>query len=315
METFTAVSAMRSLPAIQFRFSRRRPAHRPPNRCAPGFTLIELLTVIGIISVLVSLLLPSLAGVKRQTRETQCLNNFRQIGVMTRLYSDDFADRFPPGSVRDWDPVNQSFTRKPASTALGGIDPAPGHFAEYFPYATNRPLARYQGRPEVFHCPSDKGHLAFPSYPICTDHDAKPTMWETIGCSYRYNAGVGAPEDSSRSPPLPIATLLPRGPGLPRLRDTQVFQPERHLLMTEPAARPIGRAMSPTTVIFFWSQWHRNRGRTDFRDPTIAPALFYSPALFVDGHAAVHDFSRAVMTDLHYPYEETRDWIWYQPRQ
>jgi hypothetical protein len=36
--------------------------------------------------------------------------------------------------------------------------------------------------------------------------------------------------------------------------------------------------------------------------------------LFVDGHAALHDFSKSVMTDPYYPYEETKDWQWYQPR-
>ena len=62
-----------------------------------------------------------------------------------------------------------------------------------------------------------------------------------------------------------------------------------------------------------WYQWHRNRGKTDFLDPRLAPARFFSPVLFVDGHAAVFNFTKALCTDPYYPFEETKDWIWYQP--
>ena len=53
---------------------------------------------------------------------------------------------------------------------------------------------------------------------------------------------------------------------------------------------------------------------TDFLDPRVAPALFKSPILFVDGHAAFYDFSKVLMTDPWFIYEETRDWVWYKPK-
>jgi prepilin-type processing-associated H-X9-DG protein len=40
---------------------------------------------------------------------------------------------------------------------------------------------------------------------------------------------------------------------------------------------------------------------------------FIAPVLFVDGHSRFHDFTRAISDDPEYPYEPTKDWIWYKP--
>jgi prepilin-type processing-associated H-X9-DG protein len=287
---------------------------RRPNFTA--FTIVELLAVIGIISGLASLLLPAFSSALQRAKETQCKSNFKQIGTMTELFASDNNRRFPPTSIREWDDSLQQWITKRTDVALGGQDPKPGHFAETFPFATNRPFYAYQGNGEVFHCPMDKGHQAFPSWPICDPyHDyAKPSMWQTIGSSYVYNAGQGAPRDQTRSPPLPISTRLPQRPPLPRIEIEDIKQPDRHILMTEASARPMERRTSICTGVFFWSQWHRNRGKKNFGDPTIAPAAFWSPVLYVDGHVEFHNFSRSVMTDPYYPYEETLNWVWYEPR-
>jgi hypothetical protein len=62
-----------------------------------------------------------------------------------------------------------------------------------------------------------------------------------------------------------------------------------------------------------WHQWHHARGASDIPDPQRARQQFISPVLFVDGHAAVHDFSRSLSQDPYYPYEPTEHWIWYKP--
>lgn len=65
---------------------------RIPSR---GFTLIELLVVVAIISLLVSILLPSLSKAKDLAKETVCLTHARQIGLGFEYYADQYNDYFP----------------------------------------------------------------------------------------------------------------------------------------------------------------------------------------------------------------------------
>ena len=54
-----------------------------------GFTLIELLVVIGIISVLISLLLPAVHRAKQEGLKVKCMAQMREVGVALRVYSND----------------------------------------------------------------------------------------------------------------------------------------------------------------------------------------------------------------------------------
>lgn len=63
------------------------------------FTLIELLVVIAIIAILAALLLPGLNRAREAAKSTQCLSNYKNIGVGLGMYASDFKDFFPCGGV------------------------------------------------------------------------------------------------------------------------------------------------------------------------------------------------------------------------
>ena len=68
------------------------------NRQSRAFTLIELLVVIAIISLLVSILLPSLNRAKELARRVICAANERAIGQAIFLYNYE-NDNYMPGPV------------------------------------------------------------------------------------------------------------------------------------------------------------------------------------------------------------------------
>jgi prepilin-type N-terminal cleavage/methylation domain-containing protein len=250
-----------------------------------GFTLIELLVVIAIISILASMLLPALGQGKERARETTCLNNLRQIGVAAKIYWDDNGNRIHYVS--------------------GGRDPLPGCLTEAFGRASERRLYPYLGASEVFRCPKDQGKISVD----CEEHPSTtllPSCWQTIGWSYGFNSGYpnGLIQPYTR---IPIAQ------GIEGKVEGSIPDPARFILMSEPPARPQVCHHAPEHFRPRWYQWHRNRGKTQFLDPRLAPALFYSPVLFLDGHAATYNFSKSLMQDPYYPFEETKNWVWYLP--
>jgi len=62
-----------------------------------GFTLIELLVVIAIIALLMSILMPALARVRRQAKEVICQSNLKQWCTIFAMYTGDYGGYFMRG--------------------------------------------------------------------------------------------------------------------------------------------------------------------------------------------------------------------------
>src|SRR6266576_1996197 len=106
-----------------------------------GFTLIELLVVIAIVAELASLLLPALSRAKTKSRSVVCISQLRQLGIGTRLYTDEHNNILPSAELLPSMPVD-------STNALPRICDVLGSYAGKSTPATNSSAS-------VFKCPAD----------------------------------------------------------------------------------------------------------------------------------------------------------------
>jgi prepilin-type N-terminal cleavage/methylation domain-containing protein/prepilin-type processing-associated H-X9-DG protein len=130
-----------------------------------GFTLVELLVVIAIIAVLAALLLPALSRAKEAARKTQCINNVKQMQLMSVLYATDHNDFLVPPISTDPAEISdqgveyiRNFAQTPAWVA-GDLD-----FSTRNQLNTSIVLlvdsryaafAAYNKNPTIYRCPDD----------------------------------------------------------------------------------------------------------------------------------------------------------------
>lgn len=256
---------------------------------------MELLVVIATIGILGVMLLPALTRTQQHAKTAVCLGNYHHIGFAVALFAED----------------NHKYPGK-----LGGHEIAK-EFAcnmtdeQRFREMTNRPLFQYiNPYSEVFHCPDDKGRDFRPEGPFYG-----PTLHHAFGCSYQFNA---APWENTLLPPKGLLPGKPIG---------WVDRPNLYIMSYEPPVRPRHKvifdpyALVPdvcrTIVIVYpynYFHWHLRTGKDSIFDIANDDQKAISPILFVDGHAAKHDFTRALRKNPRFPTEPTKDWIWYEPR-
>ena len=61
-----------------------------------GFTVTELLVVLFVITLLISILIPTIAAARSRAAATACKANLRSVGQALRMYLNENKDRYPP---------------------------------------------------------------------------------------------------------------------------------------------------------------------------------------------------------------------------
>ncbi len=147
-----------------------------------GFTLVELLAVVAVVAVLVGLLFPVFASVRKRGRQTQCLLNLSQLDKAFALYADDHDETLP-------------YRRTDLKGHPGGAGVSPrGSWPPLIipPWTTQ--IEGYFKNRQVLVCPSTRRDWSWPLWAGSWGVIGRDGPW-LAPCGYRgYGSAVGKPE-------------------------------------------------------------------------------------------------------------------------
>jgi prepilin-type N-terminal cleavage/methylation domain-containing protein len=156
-----------------------------------GFTLIEVLVVIAIVSLLIAILLPTMAAARQSSRRLACQSNLRQIATAWQTYLDQSDGYF-------FQLVNANINyggRQGQGSASFGSDPA-NPVPKPLNATLNLPVVTTEGA-TVFQCPADVGGASY-----------KPTCFDYFGNSYSTNTMLIGQNQLPINPTDPCKSVL-----------------------------------------------------------------------------------------------------------
>jgi prepilin-type N-terminal cleavage/methylation domain-containing protein/prepilin-type processing-associated H-X9-DG protein len=253
-----------------------------------AFTLVELLVVIGIMSILIALLLPSLGKAREQAQRVKCLSNLRQIGMGFMFYGQDFK-KYP--TRENMSQFYLTWTAELIDRSYPGafigplLDPSIGPRV-VTPEMRRNWSRKYIQNFAVMECPSDRGDnsllflAAFPG----------KNAYQFAGTSYWYNCRDNFDSADDRVP----GSLMDKMVG-------KIRNASRVLLLGEPQMHAFG-GNGDSQLRWRWHDVKRN----------------YANVLYADFHAA-----GIIMTKDQPDYQNGRDFTfiagpkprtaWYTP--
>jgi prepilin-type N-terminal cleavage/methylation domain-containing protein len=208
-----------------------------------GFTLVELLVVIGIIGILLSILIPTINGIRKRAKESECTNNLRQIFQATMLATNEQNGQMPRPAIQEDNRGNANAfkdyaIRMKEGTAIGDA------IADF---RAGGLLLKFLGgdetsRQRTWYCPLDKN-----------EHPTQGSYRTERNFSYSYNRYIrpAATSTGSSSTPNPADYVI---------RLEQVRKPGSRIMVFEEVGPNDFWCSEPATAASDWPSNRHARG-------------------------------------------------------
>jgi prepilin-type processing-associated H-X9-DG protein/prepilin-type N-terminal cleavage/methylation domain-containing protein len=219
----------------------------PSNPHPAAFTLVEMLTVIVIIGLLASILLPVLSRAKEKARQGACSSDLRQISLAFQLYWSDNTDLFPA----------------PGSATLYGPQPEDWIWWQYGRGVEHSAIAPHISKfnPRVFTCPDDRRAQLL------------QVQGEVPGDPYRYSYSLTSYDLSNNVNPGMSTIITPNRQVYP-FKSASIKNPNAKIMLVEESDKTINdsrwvpnEAGMPNLI----SSRHSGRGNVAFADGHMHP--------------------------------------------